>query len=92
MRVTLAECSFVDCSTAVSLYLKMCENLQLCSYGVSKIVHIGCYVLCLVLSNLTSDVLLGMDWLHDISPCIDWRVYSLSLDYGGHTERILGTK
>ena len=54
-------------------------------------VHEGCHVLCHVLPNLTSDMVLGMDWLHDINPWIDWNAYSQSLDYGGHTVRILGT-
>ena len=61
MRVTLSDGLFVDCSTAVTLYLKLCGNLQLCTYGVSKIVHIGCHVLRCVLQNLTSDVVLVLD-------------------------------
>ena len=92
MRVTLADGSFIDCSTAVPLYLKLYGNLQLCSSGVSKMVHVGCHVLCHVLPNLTSDVVLGMDWLHAINPWIDWNAYSLSLDCRGHTVCILGTK
>ena len=61
MRVTLFDGSFVDCSSAVPLYLKLCGSLQLCSPGVSKMVHVGCHVLCRILSNLTSDMVLGMD-------------------------------
>ena len=72
MRVTLADSSYVDYSTAVPLYLKLCGNLQSYSSGVSKMVHVGCCVLCHVLPNLTSDVVLGMDWLHAINPRIDW--------------------
>ena len=48
-----------------------------------KLVHVGCHVLCHVLPNLTSDVVLGMDWLHVINPRIDWNAYSLSLDCRG---------
>ena len=54
--------------------------------------HVGCYVLFHVLLDLTSDMVLGMDWLHDINPWIDWITISLTLDYGGHTVRILGTE
>ena len=59
---------------------------------VSEMVHIGCHVLFCVLPNLTSDVVLGIDWLHAINPWIDWHAYSLFLDCGGHTVHILGTK
>ena len=45
-----------------------------------------------VLPNLTSDVVLGVDWLHAINPWIDWNTYLLSLDYEGHIVRILGTE
>ena len=72
MRVTLADGLFIDCSTTIPLYLKLLGNLQLCSSGVSKMVHVGCHVLCYVLLNLTSDMVLGMDWLHAINPRIDW--------------------
>ena len=68
MRVTLTDGSFVDCSTAIPLYLKLCGNLQSCSSGVSEMVHVGCGVLCHVLPNLTSNVVSGMDWLHTINP------------------------
>ena len=71
MRVTLIDGLFVDCFTVFSLYLKLCENLQLFSSGVSKTVHVGCCVLCYVLPNPTSNVVLGMDWLHAINPLID---------------------
>ena len=84
MRVTLADDSCIDCSTAVPLYLKLCGNLQSSSSGVSKTVYIGC-VLCYVLLNLTSDMVLCMDWLHAINPRIDWNIYSPSLDYGSYT-------
>ena len=57
-----------------------------------KLVHVGCHVWCHVLPNLTSDMVLGMDWLHSINHWIDWNVYSLSLDYGSDTVCILGTK
>ena len=55
-------------------------------------VYIGGYVLYHVLPNLTSDVVLGMDWLYDINPQIDKNTYSLSLDCEGHTVCILGTE
>ena len=71
IKVTLADGSVVDCSTAVPLYLKLCGNLQSCSSGVSKMVHVGCLVLYHILPNLTSDMILGMDWLHDINPWTD---------------------
>ena len=90
IRVTLADGSFVDCSTIVPLYLKLCGNLQLYYFGVFTKVYVVCHVLCHVLPNLTSDVVLGMDWLHAINPQIDWHAYSLYLDYGGRTIYILG--
>ena len=71
MRVTLAASSFIDCYTTVSLYLKLYRNLQSCSSGVSEMVHVGCRALCHVLLSLTSDVVLGMDWIHAINPQID---------------------
>ena len=55
-------------------------------------VHVGCYVLCRVLPNLTTNMVLGMDWLHTINRRTNWYAYSLSLDCGGHTVHILGTK
>ena len=55
-------------------------------------VYAGCPVLCHVLPNLTSDVVLGMDWIHAINPQIDWKVNSLSLDCESHTLCIFGTK
>ena len=61
MRVTLADGSFVNCSIAIPLYLKLYGNSQSYSSRVLKIVHVGCHVLCSVLPNLTSDVVLGMD-------------------------------
>ena len=91
MRVTLADGSFINYSTVVPLYLKLCGNLQSCSSGVSKMVHVGCHVFCHVLPNMTSDVVLSMDWLHTINSKINWNSYSLSLDYIGHTVHILGT-
>ena len=33
-----------------------------------------------------------MDWLYSISAQTYWHAYSLSLDFGGHTVCILGTK
>ena len=71
MRITLADGSFVNYSTAVPLYLKLCENLQSCTSGVYEIVHVGCYVLCYFLLSLTSDIVLGIDWLCAINPWID---------------------
>ena len=72
MRVNLADGSFVDYSTAIPLNLKLCGNSQLCSSRVSEMVHVGCHVQYHVLPNLTSDVVLGMDWLYAINPQIDW--------------------
>ena len=51
-------------------------------------VHVGCCVLYHLLPNLISDVVLGMDLLHNINPWIDWSAYLLSLDCEGHTVRI----
>ena len=70
MRVSLADSSFVDYSTNVPLYPNLCVDLQFCSSRLSKMVYVGC-VLCHVLPNLTSDVVLGMGWLHAINPWID---------------------
>ena len=67
MRVTLADGSFIDCSTAVPLYLKLCGTYTKIPLE-SKTVHVGCHVLYCVLPNLTSDVVLGMDWLHETQP------------------------
>ena len=92
MRVTLADGSFVDHSTAIPLNLKLYGNSQLYSSGVSEMVHLGCYVLCCILPNLPSDVVLGMDWLHVINPQIKWNAYSLSLDRRGHTVGSLSTE
>ena len=72
IRVTLADSSYIECFTAVPLYLKLCGNLQLCPSGVSETVHIGYHVLYCVLLNLTSNVVLDIDWLHAINPWIDW--------------------
>ena len=55
-------------------------------------VHVGCCALCCVLPILTNDMILEMDWLHDINPLINWNQYSLSKDCEGETVRILGTK
>ena len=71
MRVTLADGLFVYCSTAFPLYLKLYGNLQSCSSRVSNMVHVGCHVLCRVLLDLTSDMVLGMDWLNTINRPID---------------------
>ena len=61
IKVTLDDGSFIDCSTAVTLYLKLYGNLQSCSSGASETVHVACHVLCCILPNLTSDVVLVMD-------------------------------
>ena len=92
MRDTLADGSYIDFSTAVPLYFKLCGRFQLYSSGVSKMAHVGCCVLFCVLPNLTSDVVLGMDQLNAINPQINWSAYSLSMDRVSHTIRILGTK
>ena len=92
MQVTLINDSFIDCSTAVPLYLKLRGNLQLWPSEVSKMVNIGCCVLCNVLPNLTSDEVLGMDWLHAINPWIHWNAYSISMDCIVHTVCILDTE
>ena len=68
MRVTLTDGSYINCSTASPLYLKPCGNMKLCSSGVFQTVHVGCHVLYHVLLNLTSNVVLGMDWLYAINP------------------------
>ena len=91
IRVTLADGSYVDCSTADPYYLKLYGSLQSFSSGVPKMIYVGC-VLCHVLPNVTSDVVLAMDWLHAISPWTDKSAYSLSLDCRGHSVHILGTK
>ena len=59
---------------------------------MSITVHVGGCVLCHVLPNLTSDVVLGVDGLHAINPWIDWNAYLLSLNYEGHNIYILGTE
>ena len=61
MRVTLADGSYIDCFTAVPLYLKLCINLHNSPSAMLESVHIGCNILCHVLPNLTSNVVLGMD-------------------------------
>ena len=75
MRVALAKGSYNDCSTAVSLCLKLCGNLQNSPCGVSRTVHAGYHVLSHVLRNLTSGMVLGMDWLHAINLVINWHNY-----------------
>ena len=91
LRVTLADGSFFYCSIAVSLYLKPYGNLQSCSSRIPEMVHVSCHVLYYVLPNLTSDVVLGMDWPHAINPWIDWNPYSLSMYCLNHIVLILGT-
>ena len=92
MSVILADSLFIDCSIVVPFYLNLCGNSQSCSSGVFEMVHVDCHVLCCILTNLTSDVVLGMDWRYIINPWIDWSAYSLYMDSGGYTVRILGTK
>ena len=92
MRATLADNSIVNYSTAIPLYWKLCRILQQSPSIVSEIVHIGCSILYCILPNLTSDVVLGMDWLHAINPLVDWNNLSLYLDCVGETAYILGTK
>ena len=71
MRVTLPDGSYVDCSTAIPFYLKLCVNLQQSTFGVFETLHVCCSVFCYILPKLTSDVVLGMDWLHLINSLID---------------------
>ena len=59
---------------------------------MSKTVHVGCRVLYHVLPNLTSDVVLGSDWLHVINYLIDWNSFLLSLDHKGAIVSVLNTK
>ena len=92
IRFILADGSFVDCSIAIPLYIKLYGNLQSHSSGVSKLVHIGCCVLCLVLSNLASGVVLSLAWLHIINLRIEYNTYFLSLDCGYKTIHILDTE
>ena len=80
MRITLADGSFVDCSTAIPLYINLYGYLQSCSSGVPETLYVVCYVLYYILPHLTSDVVLSMDWLHTINPWIDYNDYSLSID------------
>ena len=61
IRITLADGLFIYCSTAIPLCLKLCGNLQSCSSGVSKMVHVGCHILSCVLPNRTIDVVLVKD-------------------------------
>ena len=68
MRVTLADNSFIDCSMALPLYQKLYEDLQSCFSRVSKTVYVGGCVLCCALPSLTNDMVLGMNWLQNMSP------------------------
>ena len=45
MRITLADGSYIDCSTFVPLYLKLCGDLYKSPPGVSKTLHVGYCVL-----------------------------------------------
>ena len=60
---------------------------------MSETIYIACSVLCCILPNLTSDVLLGMDWLYVLNPLIDSYDYSLSLVRGDKIDgvHIMGT-
>ena len=49
MRVTVADGPYVDCSTYISIYLKLFGNLQQSPSGVSETVHVGCSVLYCIL-------------------------------------------
>ena len=71
MRVTLADGSYINYSNASPIYLKICGNLQSYSSGVSKTIHVGCCILCHVLPNSTSNMVLGIDWLYSSNPRID---------------------
>ena len=59
---------------------------------MSKTVHVGYHVLCHILLNSTSDVVLGMDWLNAINPLINLHDLLLSLVCRGEIVRIFGTK
>ena len=58
---------------------------------MSETVHVDCF-LYHVLLNLTSKLVLDIDWLHGINYLIYWNTYLLSLDHGGKTVCILSTK
>ena len=91
MRITLADSSYIDCSTVFPLYLKLSGKLQQSPSGVSETVHIGCSVFCCVLPNLTSNMVLGIDWLYTVNPLITWSTHSLSMGCIGKIIYILGT-
>ena len=59
---------------------------------MSETVHVGCCVLCHVFRSLTSNVVLGMDWLHTFNPLIDLNAYTPSLECRGEILHILCTK
>ena len=63
MRIDLSGGSFPNCSTVILLSLKLYYYLLAGPPGVSETVHVGFYVLCYILPNLTSDLVLGIDWL-----------------------------
>ena len=44
IKFTLADGSYIDCSTAATLYLTLYGNLHNSPFGVSKTVYVGCYV------------------------------------------------
>ena len=79
ITVSLADASYIYYSTDIPFNLKLCGNLQYSPSIVSKTVHVVCSVLCHVLPNVTSDMVLGIYWLYAINPLIDWNNYSLSM-------------
>ena len=92
MRVTLADDSYIDYSTSVTFYLKLCGNLQQSPSTVYETAQVGCSVLCCILLNIISDMVLGMDLPHAINPLIKWNHYFLYMVYRYDIVRILGTK
>ena len=92
MRVTLADGLYTNCSTTITLYLKLYGHLQLSLSGMSELVHIGYSVLCCFLPNLASDMVLGMDWLDAINPLIDCNIHSQSSVCESKPIRFLSTK
>ena len=70
MQVTLADGHVVHSKAACVVPLVVCAEQECALYSA---------VSCCVLDNLSSDVVLGIDWLQSCNPVIDWFAYTVVL-------------
>ena len=70
MQVTLADGHVVHSKAACIVPLVVCTEQECALYSA---------VSCRMLDNLSSDVVLGIDWLQSCNPVIDWHAYTVAL-------------